>query len=197
MPGAFTFLDFLRFRRFRTRLIVFLLALLLPVLGGIYYYVNQNNRNYTDETINRYLESGAEVFDFTRQQQSQTLLAILASLTWDFGFRTAFGTRDPATLFDASLNVLDRSLGSVEMLMITDLDGTVMIDTSLQGFDRLQGQWQRLLENAAADEEGIAETIVIIERIPYQIIAVPLYLPRQVAWIIGGFTLDQAVLEEV
>lgn len=185
------------FRSFRTRLIVFLLALLLPVLGGIYYYVNQNNRSYTDETINRYLESGAQVFDFTRQQQSRTLLSILASLTWDFGFRTAFGTRDPATLFDASLNVLDRSLGSVDMLMIADLDGQVLIDTSLQGFEKLEGAWQSLLDDAAADEEGIADAVFVIGDIPYQVIAVPLYLPRQVAWIIGGYALDQGVLDAV
>ena len=191
MPGL------LSFRSFRTRLLVFLLGLLLPVLAGIYYYVNQNNRSYTDETINSYLESGAEVFDFTRQQQSQTLLSILASLTWDFGFRTAYGTRDPATLFDASLNVLDRSLGSVEMLMITDLQGQVLIDTSLQGFATLDGEWRNLLDAAAADEEGIADAIIIMQDIPYQVIAVPLYLPRQVAWIIGGYALDQTVLDTV
>ena len=58
------------FRSFRSRLIVFLLGLLIPVLGSIFYYVNSNNTEYTEETINTYLELGADVFDYTREQQA-------------------------------------------------------------------------------------------------------------------------------
>lgn len=129
------------FRSFRSRLIVFLLLLLLPAFAGIFYYVNRNNTDYTEETINTYLELGADVFDFVREQQAYTLQSIINSLTWDFGFRTAYAANDPATLFDAALNVLDRSLGSADMLLIADLDNQVIIDTELQGAERLQGTW--------------------------------------------------------
>ncbi|MCB1671668.1 MAG: adenylate/guanylate cyclase domain-containing protein [Gammaproteobacteria bacterium] len=185
------------FRSFRSRLIVFLLILLLPLLGGTYLFVNSNNRSYTEKTINSYLESGAGVFDFTLAQQSQTLVSILSSLTWDFGFRSAFGTGDQPTLFGAGQNVLERSLGSVETLLVADMEGRVIIDTALQGFDRLSGAWQRLLEDADRDQEGLAEAIISIRGIPHRLIAVPLYLPRQVAWIIGGYPLDQEVLDRV
>lgn len=185
------------FRSFRTRLIVFLLALLLPVLAGIFYFVNSNNRNYTDQTINRYLELGAGVFDFTRQEQSHTLLAILSSLTWDFGFRTAYGAMDDATLFDAALNVLNRSMGGVDILLVVDLDGRMVIDTALQGFNSLENEWRDLIVRANDDEEGIAEAVIAVQGIPYQVIASPLYLPRQVAWVIGGFALDQEFLDTV
>lgn len=69
------------FRSFRSRLIVFLLLLLLPAFAGIFYYVNRNNTDYTEETINTYLELGADVFDFVREQQAYTLQAIINSLT--------------------------------------------------------------------------------------------------------------------
>jgi adenylate cyclase len=176
---------------------VFLLCLLLPVLGGIFYYVNQNNEEYTEETINTYLELGANVFDFTRQQQAYTLEAITASLTWDFGFRSAYAANDPATLFDAALNVLERSLGIADMLMIADLDNQVIIDTELQGEEMLAGTWLELVQEADASEEGIAEKIVTIGKDPFQLIALPLYLPRQVAWIIGGFALDDGFVQQV
>lgn len=176
---------------------VFLLCLLLPVLGGIFYYVNQNNDEYTEETINTYLELGANVFDFTRQQQAYTLEAITASLTWDFGFRSAYAADDPATLFDAALNVLERSLGIADMLMIADLDNQIIIDTELQGGEMLTGTWLELVQEADASEEGIAEKIVTIGEDPYQLIALPLYLPRQVAWIIGGFALDDGFVQQV
>ncbi len=185
------------FRSFRSRLIVFLLALLIPVLGGIFYYVNTNNTEYTEETINSYLELGADVFDYTRDQQALTLQAITNSLTWDFGFRAAFAANDPATLFDAALNVMDRSFDSADMLLITDLDGRVIIDTETQGMDLLEGSWLQLLNAADADEDGHAEMIITIDGLPFQVITVPLYLPRQVAWIVGGFALDQEFVEQV
>jgi adenylate cyclase len=187
----------LAFRSFRSRLSFFLLCLLTPVLGGIFYYVNRNNIEYTEETINSYLELGADVFDFTRAQQAETLQAITNSLTWDFGFRAAFASNDPATLFGASLNVLDRSIGKADMLMIVDLNDNVVIDTSLQGYTKLSGAWLSLVDEADASEEGLAEAIVAIDGDPFQLIALPLYLPRQVAWIIGGFALDQNFVERV
>ena len=185
------------FRSFRSRLIVFLLALLVPVLGGIFYYVNTNNTEYTEETINSYLEFGADVFDYTREQQALTLQVITNSLTSDFGFRTAFAANDPATLFDAALNVMDRSFNSVDMLLILDLDGQVIIDTETQGMEMLEGPWLQLLNTADADEEGRAEMIIAINGLPFQVIALPLYLPRQVAWIVGGFVLDQEFVDRV
>lgn len=185
------------FHSFRSRLIVFLLGLLVPVLGGIFYYVNTNNTEYTEETINSYLELGADVFDYTREQQALTLQAITNSLTSDFGFRTAYAANDPATLFDAALNVMDRSFNSVDMLLIVDLDGQVIIDTETQGMDLLVGSWLQLLNAADANEEGHAEMIIAIDGLPFQVIALPLYLPRQVAWIVGGFALDQEFVDRV
>lgn len=185
------------FRSFRSRLVVFLLVLLLPVLGGIFYYVNRNNTEYTEETINSYLQLGADVFDFTRGQQAFTLQAITNSLTFDFGFRTAYAANDPATLFDAALNVLDRSLGSVDSLLIAGLDNTVIIDTELQGMETLAGSWLELIEAADRSEEGRADMIVTLNEDPYQLIALPLYLPRQVAWIVGGFALNEEFVTTV
>lgn len=185
------------FRSFRTRLITFLLALLVPVLGGIFYYVNSNTTEYTEETINSYLQLGAEVFDATRDQQTNTLEAIINSLSGDFAFRATYAENDPATLFDAALNVMLRSLGSADMLMIVDLDYKVIIDTETQGFDTLEGLWRGLLDAADGNDEGRADAIITIEEVPFQLIALPLYLPRQVAWVIGGFELDTEFVEQV
>lgn len=192
LPGAL-----FSFTSFRARLLTFLLVLLIPVFAGIFYYVNRNNIEYTEQTINRYLQLGADVFDYTRQQQAQTLRAITTSLTWDFGFRTAYAANDPATLFDAALNVLDRSMRSTDMLMIVDLDNQVVIDTALQGFDELQGAWLELAQRAEQSNELTAQTITSVNGIPYQLIMLPLYLPRQVAWIIGGFALDESFASRV
>jgi len=174
-----------------------LLALLIPVLGGIFYYVNSNNEEYTEETINTYLALGEDVFDYTRAQQALALQTVFSSLSWDFGFRTAYAANDPATLFDAGINVLERALGSGDMIMIVDLELNVIIDTMLQGFDELEGDWRELILRADENDRGIAEAVLIIDGNPFQIIAHPLYLPRQVAWIVGGFALDADFVEGV
>jgi len=178
-------------------MIVFLWVLLIPVLGGIFFYVNRNNTEYTEETINSYLELGARVFDFTRLQHIDTLSAITTSLTWDFGFRTAYAARDPGTLFDAAMNVLERSQGSTDMLMIVDLDYNVLIDTQTQGFALVEGEWRQLLDEADASDDGVADMIITVAGQPFQLIALPLYLPRQVAWTIGGFALDSEFVNVV
>ena len=82
---------------------------------------------------------------------------------------------------------------SADSLMIVAMSGDVVIDTSLQGFAELPGQWQQLLDEADASSQREAETIVTIDGQPFQLIALPLYLPRQVAWIIGGFAQGRAV----
>lgn len=191
------FAHIVSFRSFRSRLIVFLLVLLAPVLGGIFYYVNRNNTEYTEETINLYLQLGASVFDFTRRKHAETLSAITTSLTWDFGFRTAYAANDPGTLFDAAINVLERSQSSTDMLMIVDLDYNVLIDTETQGFTVVEDAWRQLLDEADASEDGNADMIITVAGEPFQLIALPLYLPRQVAWTIGGFALDTDFVNDV
>jgi len=187
----------IQIRHFHTRLMFYFLALLLPILLGTYFFVYNNNRYYTTQTINSYLESGAGVFDFTLQEQSTALLSILSSLTWDFGFRSAYASGDPGTLYDASVNVLNRSMGSVHTLMVVDMEGSVLIDTALQGYEKVSGDWEELLRSAEQDPRTMAGRIIEIDNTPHQVIPVPLFLPRQVAWIIGGFPLDSQVLESV
>ncbi|MDP2140984.1 MAG: adenylate/guanylate cyclase domain-containing protein [Gammaproteobacteria bacterium] len=178
------------FRSFRTRLLVFLLALMMPVLLGIYLFVNRENNEYTTDTIDSYLELGADVFDFTREEHKNTLLAITSTMTRDWGFRNAFGTGDPYTIIDAADNILLRSLGAADMMLIAAMDGEVIIDTKTQGFERLEGEWLTLMNEAANSNDGISAAIINVMGVPYQITVIPLFLPTPVAWIFGGFPLD-------
>lgn len=188
---------FFSFRSFRTRLLVFLLALLLPVLLGIYIFVNRENNQYTTDTIDSYLELGADVFDFTREEHKNTLLTITSTMTRDWGFRNAFGTGDPYTIIDAADNILLRSLGAADMMLISSMDGEVIIDTKIQGFERLEGEWLALMEEAANSDNGIGDAIINVLGVPYQITVIPLFLPTPVAWIFGGFPLDNTFTDTV
>lgn len=181
----------------RSRLIVFLLLLMLPVLAGIYWYVSAENKRYTDETINSYLAIGADVFDFSRQEHINTLLTISSALTRDWGFRNAFGAADQATIADAAQNLLMRSFESADMMLITDMQGRVIADTAQQGFTELSGRWQALMEQAANSADGIAEAVLTIADRPYQITVIPLFLPTPVAWIFAGFPLDQVFVSSI
>lgn len=176
---------------------MFLLALLLPVLLGIYLFVSSENETYTEETINSYLELGADVFDFTREEHKNTLLTLTSTMTRDWGFRNAFGTGDPFTIIDAADNILLRSLGAAEMMLISSMDGEVVIDTKTQGFERLDGEWLELMNQAANSDNGLGDAIITIDDIPYQITVIPLFLPTPVAWVFGGFPLDNSFASTV
>lgn len=178
------------FRSFRTRLLVFLLALMVPVLLGIYVFVNRENNTYTTDTINSYLELGADVFDFTRVEHKNTLLTITSTMTRDWGFRNAFGTGDRSTIIDVADNILLRSLGAADMMLVSGMNGEVIIDTKAQGFERLEGEWKALMDQAASSQDGIGDAIITVAGVPYQITTIPLFLPTPVAWIFGGFPLD-------
>lgn len=180
----------LKFSSIRTRLIVFLLIMLLPVLTAIYWFVDRENTRYTDQTINTYLNIGADVFDFSREEHKDTLLTISSALTRDWGFRNAFGAADESTILDAAQTLLARSFGAADVMLITDMTGRIIIDTSSQGFTTLPGAWINMLNQAASSGDGVADAILTINEIPYQLTVIPLFLPTPVAWIIAGFPLD-------
>ena len=185
------------FRSLRTRLLVFVLALLLPVLLLIYLYVTYQNREYTADTIDSYLALGADVFDFSREEHKDTLLTITSTLTRDWGFRNAFGSGDRRTIRDSAETLLARSFGAAQMMLITDLDGEVIIDTLDQELGRLEGEWRALMEQARQSQDGVADTVMVVDGVPYQMTVVPLFLPTPVAWIFGGFALDEAFVETI
>lgn len=180
----------LKFSSIRTRLIVFLLLMLLPVLSAIYWFVDRENTRYTDETINSYLNIGADVFDFSREEHKNTLLTISNALTRDWGFRNAFGASDAQTITDAAQTLLIRSFGAADIMIITDMSGRIIVDTSEPGLETLPPAWIDMINTAASTGDGIADDILTLNDIPYQMTVIPLFLPTPVAWIIAGFPLD-------
>lgn len=174
----------------RSRLILFLLFLLLPVLGTTYIFVSRENSRYTDQTIDSYLGIGAEVFDFSRTEQINTLLTVSSALTRDWGFRNAFSAADQATIVDAAQNLLARSYQAADVMLIAGLEGRVIADTAAQGFTELNFAWASLMQRASASTDGVAEAVIAINNVPYQVTVIPLFLPAPVAWIFAGFPLD-------
>jgi adenylate cyclase len=181
----------------RSRLIIFLLMLMLPVLSGIYWFVGQESQRYTDETINSYLSIGAQVFEFSRTEHINTLLTVSSALTRDWGFRNAFGAADQATILDAAENLLSRSFQAADVMLIADMQGQVIVDTAGQGFEHLSGSWLALMQRAASSSDGIAEAVLAIADTPYQVTVIPLFLPAPVAWIFAGFPLHDSFVQNI
>ncbi len=189
--------QFMSLTSIRSRLILFLLVLILPVLAVIYWFVEQENLRYTDRTINSYLNIGTQVFDYSVESHKNTLLTISNALTRDWGFRNAFGAADPMTIRDAATNLLARSQGAADLMLISDMQGRVIIDTHDQGFSSLPADWRAVVDNAVTHPEGQGDRILIVGEVPYQITVVPLMLPQPVAWIFAGFPLDESFVREI
>lgn len=180
----------MRFLSIQSRFILLMLLFLLPTLSAIYWFVSRENLRYTDQTINSYLDIGVQVFDFNLAEHSKTLLTISGALTRDWGFRNAFGAADQQTILDAARNLLDRSNGAAGLMLIADMQGRVIVDTSEQGFDALPGPWRTVVNDAVNHPEGIADDVLLIGGVPHLVSVSPLYLPTPVAWIFAGFPLD-------
>ena len=181
----------------RSRLIVFLLFLLLPVLGTTYTFISGENARYTDQTIDSYLSIGAEVFDFSRTEHINTLLTVSSALTRDWGFRNAFGAGDQATILDAAQNLLARSFQAADVMLIADMEGRVIADSANQGFTELSFAWASLMQRASSSTDGVAEAVLTINNVPYQVTVIPLFLPSPVAWIFAGFPLDDRFVANI
>ncbi|MDP3517286.1 MAG: adenylate/guanylate cyclase domain-containing protein [Pseudohongiella sp.] len=181
----------------RSRLIAFLLFLLVPVLGATYIFISRENERYTDQTIDSYLGIGAEVFDFSRTEHINTLLTVSSALTRDWGFRNAFGAADEATILDAAQNLLSRSFQAADIMLISDMDGKVIADTAAQGFSELSAAWLSLMQRAAASSDGVAEAVLTVNDVPYQVTVIPLFLPAPVAWIFAGFPLNSRFVASI
>ena len=181
----------------RARLIVFLLLMLVPVLGAIYWFVDSENTRYTDETINSYLNIGADVFDFSREEHKDTLLTISNALTRDWGFRNAFGAADAQTITDATQTLLMRSFGAADSMIITDMSGKIIVDSTDPGLESLPPSWIDMINTAAGTGDGVADDILMLNDVPYQMTVIPLFLPTPVAWIIAGFALDDSFARDI
>jgi len=181
------------FKRFRSRLLFYVIGLLLLVLAGVFAVVNQVFRQNTEASIRHELLVTERVFLRLLSERSQQLGQQAGVLASDFAFKRVIATQDPETVRSALINLSARVRADAAYL--------VSMERKIQvaGWDRQQPGKDffapALLEQA--ESQGMAASLALLDGKAYQLVAVPILAPEPIAWLCLGFVLDQPVLAQL
>jgi adenylate cyclase len=182
-----------KFTRFRTRLLFYIIGLLLLTLGGVFGVVNYVFRENTEDTIRHELLVTERIFSRLLQERSSQLTQQATALASDFAFKRVMATFDNATISSALINLSKRVKADAAFLV--GIDNGVMID-SLH-FQNTGDAFFASELIKKAQVKGSASQLMLINEIPYQLIIVPVLAPQPIAWLCLGFVIDNTVLAQL
>lgn len=181
------------FRRLRTRIIVFFVALLATVQLAALVLVNNANTHNARAKTDAEFAVGQRVFEQLLTQNRERLIIAARVLAADYGFREAIISRDMETILSVLENHGSR-IGADTMSLVS-LQNTVVADTqSTTAVDRPY-PFGKLID--AAKRDGSASSIELINRRAYQIVMVPVLAPLPIAWVAMGFVIDDALADNL
>ncbi len=136
----------------------------------------------TDEKVwRRLLEQNA-----MRQRQGAALLAS------DYGFRSAVSSGDEDTIRSALDNHGQRIGAAVTALLDTRLSVRSISSEGMVGLEALLPEMLPSLSRS-----GSTGQVVVVDKLPYQFVMVPILAPVKVGWVLMGFPLGQALADEM
>jgi diguanylate cyclase (GGDEF)-like protein len=176
-------------RSLQTRIVVFFVLLLCALQVAGLALMNAANERIAKDQIAHELLVGERVFRRLVDQNSQQLSQAASVLAADFAFRSAIATRDEGTIASALNNHGRRINASV--VMLAGLDKGMLADTLHSSTKQTTFPFPELID--AAQKNGRASDIVLIDAHPYQIVVVPVLAPIPIAWVAMGFIINDAV----
>jgi len=184
----------LRGIRFSTRLSLLFGGLLAISLVIILLAIDQVARTAAVNRIEAELTTTVSTVKELRRQRISKLKQSVRLLAADYGFKAAYATGDEITIQSALENHKSR-LPSIDLMMLTDLDGLILANTY---DDQLSGQplpWPEVLDLADESDSGEVTAFVNLDKDIYQLVVTPLYAPDIEAWVISAFRVDTPMAE--
>ena len=183
----------MRLNTLRSKMVVFLVALLGIVQIGVFALVNTATSNAARTKIDDELTVGEKVFASDLKQNADRLAQAATVLASDFAFREAIATGDGATVDSALENHGARVKAAV--VLFVDLQGMVVDDTLRVGAAPRRFEFQSLI--AQAKSAGQAAAIETLDQRVLQLVAVPVQAPLSIGWIVIGFPVDQPLATQL
>jgi len=174
------------FRRLRTRIVVFSVALLGVVQLAAFVLVNASNTTNANRKIESELQTGERVFARLLEQNRERLVQAARVLSADFAFREAIATNDVETVLSALSNHGARI--DADTMMLVSLDGKVVADTLQASASGKPFAFPALLDEARQNRTG--SSIALLGGRAYQLVVVPVLAPVPIAWVALGFVID-------
>ena len=183
------------FRRFQTRLLVFVLGLMLVVQVAVFWAVNTANLRNARVNIDEALALTASVLNNTLDIRNQRLLEKVRALSSDFAFKRAYSTSEHGTILSALVS--HQSRVDADLMMALTMEGKVVADTLHPSAHGGEFTLPGLLRAAHNSKHGEASTIALLEGKAYQLVMVPLFAPRPTAWMVIGFLIDDELARTI
>ncbi len=177
-----------------TRIVWVVLLLLLVVQAAGFSVVRATVERQARSEIASNLQVGERVWRRLLDQNAQRLREASVVLAADFGFRSAIATGDRETIASA----LENSGGRIGAGVTALFDPGLLL-VSAGGSDSADTINSELLQGVAA---GLSQNdsngrIALINGEPYQFVMVPVRAPRTVGYVLMGFPLTQALVEDL
>jgi len=176
-----------RFKSFRSRIIAFILLLIVPIQFALFITIRNANITTARANIDEALQVTAEVFFNAIEQRRDSLLSKVRALSSDYAFKPAANTNEHKTVLSTLLSYQHRADADV-MLLLT-IEGDIIADTKHPELTASKFYLPELIEQAKNSDYGEADLIGFIDKQPYLLVAVPLFSPEASHWIVTGFII--------
>ena len=182
-----------RFHSLQSRIAIYFAVLMICAQGVVMVIVDTGISRNAREKIEEELKVGERVFRRLLDQNNRQLTQGAEILSRDFAFRDAVATNDVATIVSVLRNHGSRIDAAVMMLAAPD--GKLIADTRSGGAPGSRFAFPWLIE--AAEREGRAAGMVLIDARAYQLVVVPVLAPAPIAWAAFGFPVDDRIAREL
>lgn len=180
------------FRHIRTRVMVVLLLLLAVVLGAVLFAAYRASLVNARSQAEAQFDTAGRIFTRLQAQRAVLLRQGAEMLAGDAVFRQALRDADPDAM-GAALSAQARRLGT-DMAMLISVDGRVLVNTRLPGAFGSPFPCPRMIQ--VAEEKGGSLGYARIGDLAYQLVLVPVMVPKRVAWLALGFPVSDGTARE-
>ena len=177
-------------RRLSSRIVVLFLGLLLVVQGAGFLAVRASIDHNARVLLTQDLMVGERIWQRLLAQRAAKLTLGASVLAADYGFRDAAASGDLETLRSALSNHGARIGATVTAMLASDLSLRALGEATASGaFGDLLPLAQRLAEQGSV--------LALVGGQPYQVVMVPMKAPVLVGYVVMGFALDTALVEDM
>jgi len=180
-------------RGLQSRILALFLVVVVGVQIGAFVLVNTIGGAAARNSIGEELVAGARVFDRLLEEDTQRLVQGARVLAADYAFRQAIASADRRTITSALVNHGKRI--DADVMMLIGLDSRVIANTFEDMPSGERFIYAKLIAQAQAEQQSAA--MVVIRGRLYQLVVVPVMAPVTIAWIAVGFTVDDALAQDL
>lgn len=178
---------------FAARIVALSLALFLLVQAAVFGIVRATIERTARQQIAAELQVDERVWRRLLDQNAQKLAQAARLLAGDFGFRTAVSSGDLQTI----RSVLDNHGARIGATVTALIDSQLALQAAGEGQDSqalaaLVGQIAVPMSRQSAGSQ-----IALLNQVPYQFVQVPVRAPVLIGWVLMGFPIGQALLDDM